>query len=372
MHRSRRPSPDPLPDDAYMELVGSLCSTRLPAIIMTGLFLMVGMLATLRSGDALLIDLFILGLFASLARLVILFVGRRRIDAGMMTLPATRLFERRFALSYVAFAAIFGGFSARAVMLPLPQLHMAIGILVVGYAAGVAATVALRPRIAVMSLLLSVVPLTLTVAVRGDVEQGASALCLAALLAGGLRSLQQRYRSQSAKTIKRQAFARLARRDHLTGLDNRLALAEAYERLQRSAAGGKHIALHYMDLDDFKPVNDRLGHLAGDMVLRAVAERLRAEAAPTDIVARLGGDEFVFVQSGVSTIRDVTDMAARLETVLGAPLQLDGQSIVVGASVGSSGPTPVDLELGIMLRDADDRLRLRKTQRKASTARPER
>lgn len=369
MHTAAHSSRTPLPDGTYVELVGSLCSTRLPAVIMTGLFLMVGTLAALRSDDGLLFTTFVLGLFASIARLVILFDGRRRIDAGTMSLSATRAFERRFAASYIAFAAIFGCFSARLVMLPVPQLHMAVGILVVGYAAGVAATVALRPRIAVSSLLLSTVPLTLTIAAQADLEHGASALCLAALLVGGVRSLQQRYRSQSAKTIKRQAFAELARRDHLTGLDNRLALVEAFERLRRSAPGGMHIAVHYMDLDDFKPVNDRLGHPTGDAVLRAVAERLRTEAAPTDIVARLGGDEFVFVQTGIATARDVTDKAARLETALSAPLQLDDQSIVVGASVGSSGPAPVDLELDILLRDADDRLRVRKTQRKTMTVR---
>lgn len=354
----------PLPDGAYVELVGSLCGTRLPPVIMTALFILVASLATVRSGDLLLEMLLVLGVSASACRLWILFRGRRRFDAGAMTPAAARHFERVFAGFYVAFAAVVGLLAARVIALPLPSLNMPIGILVVGYAAGVAATTALRPHIAVPSLLFSVGPLAVAMMRKPGLEHAVSATCLFALLAGGLRSLNQRYRTQSAKTIARQTFGQLARHDHLTGLYNRLALAEAFDGLRHDRTATGLVALHYIDLDDFKPVNDQLGHLAGDALLRAVAERLRTELAGGDITARIGGDEFVVIQTKVSSHADVSQKAMGLEQILSEPFRVHGRSIVVGASVGSSGPARVDVDLETMMRHADDELRARKVKRK--------
>lgn len=354
----------PLPDGTYVELVGSLCGTRLPPVIMTALFILVASLAMVRSSDLVLEMLLLLGVSASACRLWILFRGHQQFDAGAMTPAAARHFERVFAAFYVAFAAIVGLLAARVIALPLPSLNMPIGILVVGYAAGVAATTALRPHIAVPSLLLSVGPLAVAIMRKPGLEHAASATCLLALLAGGLRSLSQRYRTQSAKTIARQTFGQLARHDHLTGLYNRLALAEAFDGLGHASKATGLVALHYIDLDDFKPVNDQLGHLAGDALLRAIAERLRTELSGSDITARIGGDEFVVIQTEVSSHADVSQKAIGLEQILGEPFQVHGHSIVVGASVGSSGPARVDFGLETMMQHADDELRARKAQRK--------
>nr|WP_269845963.1 GGDEF domain-containing protein [Sphingomonas sp. BT553] len=356
----------PLPDGTYVELVGSLCSTRLPAVIMTALFTLVGSLALMRSGDVLLQTLLVLGVTTSACRLWILFGGRRQFDAGSMTAAVARRFERLFAGFYIGFAAIVGMLAARVIALPLPSLDMPVGILVVGYAAGVAATTALRPHIAIPSLLLSVGPLAIAVMREPGLEHGVSAVCLIALLAGGLRSLSQRYQSQAAKTTARQAFGQLARHDHLTGLYNRLALTEAFGRLRQAGAATGFIAVHYIDLDDFKPVNDQLGHLAGDALLRAIADRLRSELPAGDITARIGGDEFVVIQTGVSSHADVGEKAINLEHMLARPFRVDSHPIAIGASVGSSGPARVDADLEWMMRRADEELRSRKAQRKSS------
>lgn len=357
-------STDPQRNEDHAELVASLFETRIPATIMSGLFVIVAGLAALRSGDRIVAGLLALGTVVSMIRLTVLFAGRRQCDAGTSTPLAWYRLERRFAVSYIAFAAVFGCLAARVLALPLPLLHLPTGILVVGYAAGVAATVSLRPGIALPSLLVSVLPAALVVGLGPLAEDRVSALCLLLLLAGGLRSLSRRYASQTARSAQSRAYAALARRDPLTGLANRLALGEAASVLTGSGTAALPIAVHYMDLDDFKLVNDQLGHLAGDELLRAVATRLRTEAFPGDMVVRLGGDEFVLVQTGIAAPGDVDERARRIEEVLGVPFRIDGLTVSIGVSVGCSRPVRGMVNFDLLLGEADAALRARKLERK--------
>jgi diguanylate cyclase (GGDEF)-like protein len=123
-----------------------------------------------------------------------------------------------------------------------------------------------------------------------------------------------------------------AYRDALTGLGNRRSFFEA---LEAQVNAGEQPAVLYIDLDGFKAVNDSLGHLAGDAVLRVAARRLASVMRPTDELARLGGDEFA-VLCGSDVSRDqVTAIANRLVEQLNRPLSVgDGQSVDCGASVG--------------------------------------
>jgi diguanylate cyclase (GGDEF)-like protein len=122
----------------------------------------------------------------------------------------------------------------------------------------------------------------------------------------------------------RQDLRRRATHDPLTGLANRALLHE------RIAAGTGEATLLYIDLDGFKPINDRLGHAAGDEVLRLVARRLeRCVRAEQDTVARLGGDEFaVLVRDGAD------DVAERVRAAFAMPFTVSGEQLAVGASVG--------------------------------------
>ena len=123
----------------------------------------------------------------------------------------------------------------------------------------------------------------------------------------------------------------LAHTDPLTGLANRLTLRDALaEGLRRGGNG----ALLLLDLDDFKGVNDTLGHTAGDELLRSVALRLREVVRPGDLVARLGGDEFaVLMQHGVDA-EEAEALAARLIVAIGRPFELPGRHQRIGGSVG--------------------------------------
>ena len=123
----------------------------------------------------------------------------------------------------------------------------------------------------------------------------------------------------------------MAEHDSLTGLANRLLFTR---RLSHALAEGGMVALHLIDLDDFKEVNDSLGHAAGDALLLAAASRMRACLRPGDLLARLGGDEFAVVQTGLAAPAEADATAARLLRALGAPYAIEGMTLRAGASIG--------------------------------------
>ncbi len=128
----------------------------------------------------------------------------------------------------------------------------------------------------------------------------------------------------------------LAFYDVLTGLANRALLEEHLETaIAKARRDGERVALHFVDLDRFKPINDAYGHAAGDEVLRQVARRFTAASRAHDVVARVGGDEFVVLQAGVADESVARALAARLRDSLRAPFSLPGGAVVdVGASFG--------------------------------------
>jgi diguanylate cyclase (GGDEF)-like protein/PAS domain S-box-containing protein len=129
-------------------------------------------------------------------------------------------------------------------------------------------------------------------------------------------------------------IAHIANHDPLTGLANRIRFRQVAEAtLQcKPSRSTRHMAVHCIDLDGFKPVNDTFGHLAGDSLLRLVAERLQSVARRGDLVARLGGDEFVVLQtSGLSAVGKI---AQRLLSVFDAPFRVGDADVQIGASLG--------------------------------------
>jgi diguanylate cyclase (GGDEF)-like protein/PAS domain S-box-containing protein len=129
----------------------------------------------------------------------------------------------------------------------------------------------------------------------------------------------------------------LARTDALTGLANR---ATFIDRLRQSFAAAKRganpFAVLYLDLDRFKDVNDTLGHYAGDLLLKAVAERLNGCTRETDLVARLGGDEFAILQTELIDVSNARVLASKIHDVLGAPYPLGDTEMHISASIGIS------------------------------------
>jgi diguanylate cyclase (GGDEF)-like protein len=126
----------------------------------------------------------------------------------------------------------------------------------------------------------------------------------------------------------------MSRHDALTDLPNRLLLRDRLEAALMSGRGGGTFAVHCLDLDHFKEVNDILGHPIGDALLEQVAERLRSCVRDGDTVARLGGDEFVVLQISDDPASEAPPLAARIIDAVGAAYDLDGHQVLIGTSIG--------------------------------------
>jgi len=144
----------------------------------------------------------------------------------------------------------------------------------------------------------------------------------------------------------------LARHDQLTGLPNHGSFREALERDIAAAGRGTAFALLRLDLDNFRAVNDTLGHAGGDAVLRQVADRLRACAREDDLVARLGGDEFLILQGGLQQSMGAALLAERVLRVLAEPVQVGGQRFELGASIGIATCPRDGAQVDALLRNA--------------------
>ncbi len=161
-------------------------------------------------------------------------------------------------------------------------------------------------------------------------------------------------------------IAYLAHHDALTGLPNRTFFREAVDRAIKQSSGGGFAVL-CLDLDGFKAVNDRHGHPAGDTLLVSVAQRVRALVRSGDVMARFGGDEFTVLHKGTRDACDVEALGRRLVEAIGAPIDVAGEWVTVGACVGiafapADGGTVDDL-----LRNADAALYCAKAAGRGTT-----
>lgn len=149
------------------------------------------------------------------------------------------------------------------------------------------------------------------------------------VVAASIVAIRNRYRHEKQMT-------RLVRHDSLTGLANRPWFRQELARLIEGATETDMIALHLIDLDKFKEVNDTYGHPIGDELLVAVAQRLSGALRAVDVAARFGGDEFAVIQCGVRKVADAEALAKRLCRVLGEAYDINGMRLEISASIGVS------------------------------------
>jgi diguanylate cyclase (GGDEF)-like protein len=146
----------------------------------------------------------------------------------------------------------------------------------------------------------------------------------------------------------------MAHHDSLTDLANRVLLNERLElALGRRVHREEMVAVHHLDLDQFKAVNDTFGHLAGDKLLKIVAGRLRGLVHDADTIARMGGDEFVIVQGPIREAAEATSLAQRIIALISEPYDIDDHQAVIGASIGIAVGPGDGLRPDKLLRNAD-------------------
>lgn len=156
-------------------------------------------------------------------------------------------------------------------------------------------------------------------------------------------------RQQAEETIWRQANF-----DPLTGLPNRMVFADRMEMAKLQADRDERlVALHFLDLDYFKDVNDTEGHAAGDTLLKEVAHRLRATVRKTDTVSRLGGDEFAIIQTSIKHVDAAEELARKILKSLTEPFDVGTKKVFIGGSVGVTVYPLDDRDPDELLRNAD-------------------
>jgi diguanylate cyclase (GGDEF)-like protein len=151
-------------------------------------------------------------------------------------------------------------------------------------------------------------------------------------------------------------IAHMAHHDTLTNLPNRALFSDRLKTAIAMAKRSGLMAIHYIDVDNFKPVNDTFGHQAGDELLIAIADRLRRTVRENDTVARLGGDEFAIIQTGIREKMDAAVLARRTLAELGRDFDIGGGRVRVGASIGVAFAPLDGVDMDEVLVKADSAL----------------
>jgi diguanylate cyclase (GGDEF)-like protein len=170
------------------------------------------------------------------------------------------------------------------------------------------------------------------------------------------RSVTREYQGELESRVdeRTRQLQHLAEHDPLTGLPNRRHLvAHLDAALQKAARSGQRVAVFFLDLDNFKNINDSMGHGFGDHVLKGVAERLREAAAPAGFAARIGGDEFTVVHENAGARADVSEVGNALVRAFQKPLLIEGRELIVSISGGASIYPDHERGSDALLRAAD-------------------
>jgi diguanylate cyclase (GGDEF)-like protein len=315
-------------DAVYMEVITGLHGTTMPTILAGVCQAMVGAITTYETGDTVAAALTVAGVVVAVVRLFEIFAFRRRLARSpQLGRAEAMIWERRYVAGTIATAFVLGLFAARSIVLGDAICSvMAIGI-GFGFGAGVVARLSLRPVAAFLDLVAIAAPAVVVTFMQPDLRHVGLGLLIVMYVAASFEMVRLSFNTSISQiTLKRQ-FEQLSRSDPMTGVSNRSVLATD---LPAMLAAGM-VAIHTLDLDRFKEANDRFGHPVGDALLKQVAGRLGALAAPDDLVVRMGGDEFVLVQRAAA---DAEAMAQRIVQSIHAPYDVDGQAIELGVSVG--------------------------------------
>ena len=336
----RHLAPDPVPQGIFIELVDIMFTAILPVIVIGVTVVCTGLLIAGRTGNAAVLGLTSAAGLVAVVRVLIILAYRRRVASGPLAFEEARAWERRYGIGSCLFASLLGLLGGWALTLDDPLVPMLVTGMFFGYGAGVVTRVAVRPVVCVASLMLATLPTVAGFTTHLGHDGGATTayasqmLLLAGFAFVGIETVAQGYRTTLRQLLTKRDFAALAAQDILTGLPNRILLKARFdEGMTRVRQTAEIQAVHCLDLDEFKLVNDTFGHPAGDALLQAVAQRLTETLRAEDTAARLGGDEFIILQV-VREVEEARLLAQRLVRAISVPYSLDGWDIRISVSIG--------------------------------------
>jgi diguanylate cyclase (GGDEF)-like protein len=337
-----------VPDHVRIELIDMLFQTRVPLSIAGITLAIVSSYVAYGDANPWFYVLAAAGAAVTIFRVASEIAYHRSKGHRGFTIAQAERWERLYAWSSFVFAGLIGLLGALTFWAVNSAHQLLATALVFGYAAGIVCRISVRPAIALPALMLVALPTALSALARLDGNLAFYAAILIAFLLGSFETVRFTYRQNVEQISLRHEFSSLARHDALTGLANRLGLQERLAIVTaRARATGDLIAVHSVDLDRFKAVNDRYGHPVGDALLQAVAGRLSGILRDGDFAVRMGGDEFVVVQSVVDNREAAMLLGRRIIRTLSEPFFIDGLRLAVGASVGiaigQDGDEPCDL-----------------------------
>jgi diguanylate cyclase (GGDEF)-like protein len=349
----------PLP--VYREFVDMLYSMGLPVFGSGVVFVAVCVLAAFQLDQPIYAALAALGALTIFLRLLAIRAYAR--VSPVDNLEGLQRWERRYAIGNNASAVQLALLNVMAFTVYEPLLQLITVSLVFSFGAGVVARTSIRPKVCVISLLLATVPTVAALAFHAfDTHSGAlhtemfliEALLVAMITGLSLQTVAYLYRSAVQHHTAKHDFAQMAKYDALTGLANRLLLRERFQASITAAKRNRQkLAVHFLDLDGFKAINDHHGHPVGDALLKQVAQRLEAMVRAEDTVARLGGDEFVVLQGGLLHEDEAKMLARRIVRQLSRPYDIDDSVAGVSVSVGVATAPQQGVELERLLACAD-------------------
>ena len=312
----------------------SLMFTSIPSIAILAFAMgIVGAVLSFGHGDGIGGLIGAAGLVVGAARVVL----ARRYGAALekqMTFADARRWEMAYGMAGVCFCVAVGGLAAWTFLTHAGPVTLMAAVLLFAYPTGMIVRVAVRPNIARVQLAVCLSIPVMACLASGTWEMVVLAVLIIVYGLAGMEMIVYLYNSTHERLLARHRLSHQARHDPLTRLPNRTHYAESLDLALASLSPSSKLALHYVDLDGFKTVNDTHGHAVGDMVLIEAADAIRGAIGKHDLAARLGGDEFAIVQTKIDCSKDVETLADRLVKAIGRRLEtLPGQAT---ASVGAA------------------------------------
>lgn len=337
-------------DDVYLALIEDLANTSLPACIMGLTLVIVEWFAWTVTGDTIYLAAAMAGGSGSAAKILLILIQKRKLVRHENRIKYAVYLEAMHGIATLAVAASVGSVLAAAFSQPEPNLQIVTTALLFGYCSGLVSRIAIRPKIAILALGLAAAPAIYAAITTDSRAHNILAIMFGIFILSAVDTVRHVYLSTVRHITSRLEMAKLARNDPLTGLANRLGLRESYRKVSQTT---KNIAVHCLDLDGFKSVNDQFGHAAGDIVLVSVAQRLLALAPASATVARFGGDEFIILQLGISKSIEAELLAEKIVISLSQSIVIDEHTIEIGVSLGLS-IGPASMPFDELLRQADE------------------